>query len=187
MLNGHELPQKFKTALSRSWDEAAIWPGCKDGYIPGESHPSYGQCLVGTLATLSYCRQNYDTQFSLAAGEAIYPNGDSVWHFQLTHLMPNPQHRLTAVPIDVTWDQFPEGTTFQEASDWGNNANRDKLAEILIGSFWGDDTLVDRTQVIVNNLRDNGISIRQTGKEIVVGQRNELLRRYNFLSPRMSA
>ncbi|MCI5060359.1 MAG: hypothetical protein MRY79_04720 [Alphaproteobacteria bacterium] len=136
MLNAHLLDQNFVSALKHSWDKAAIWPGCVDGYEEGISHKSYGQCLVGALATWAK-HPHLDIVAGIAKDEST-PEG--VWHFQL---------RDKGNPIDVTWDQFARGAHFEEAND--------KL--IATESILNDDSLEPRLRIIFDNLKKQGIEM----------------------------
>lgn len=151
MLNAEELDHAFVAALEKSWDERAIWPGCKDGYVPGVSADCYGQCLVGTLnAWVEHGgpANGYDLVPGIAHGPGLPENG--VWHFQLEKTLPDG----TRTPIDVTWHQFQEGVTFRPALPGDDLAG---YIEIMRGSLMEDASLASRTGVILDNLRKNGV------------------------------
>ena len=129
-------------------------------YELGVSHPSYGQCLVGTLATWQAHNDAQDC-FSIMPGIL---NGDNmpeggVWHFQL-QLRENRGLRL---PVDVTWDQVENGL-FLRAFEIGGDALHQ---EIVNGSFPEDDSLVPRLNIIMRNLENHGQSFDVSAQDIV--------------------
>ncbi len=168
MLNAHHLRQDFVTALERAWSPDAIWPGCKDGYKHGVSHPSYGQCLVGTLATWS-AHGDLEGQFRIVPGVLKGDNlpYDGVWHFQMS--MIGVMHKLQ--PIDVTWDQAVNGC-FTSAMSMDDDG---AYARIVDGSFPGDSSLVPRLDIILRNLKKQGILGSQSSENIVRAAYDTLL------------
>ncbi|MCD8562510.1 MAG: hypothetical protein LRY54_00185 [Alphaproteobacteria bacterium] len=148
MLNARLLKAEFVKALAASWDDRAIWPGCRDGYRPGISHPSYGQCLVGTLLAWQAhggAEQGFDIVPGILKGRNMPPEG--VWHFQLRKITADG----TALPVDVSWDQVVEGS-FTSAED------SVLFHRIVEASLIEDKTLVSRLAIIQNNLCSHDLS-----------------------------
>jgi len=157
MLNAHRLKDAFTNALTQSWDIEAIWPDCKDGYEHGVSHPSYGQCLVGTLVTwAAHGGQNgsFDIIPGILEGENLPDDG--MWHFQLME-----KTGETRIPIDVTWDQAENGIFTPSMSC------PDLQKQIINGSFPEDKSLVPRLSVILQNLEVHDYSVGIPAKDIV--------------------
>lgn len=159
MLNAGYLKQEFVQALEKSWSADAIWPGCKDGYAEGVSHPSYGQCLVGTLATWAAHggpQEGFRIVPGVLMGDNI-PDG-GVWHFQLQY-----QEGLEEpVPVDVTWDQVENGVFISAMEAGGAELYR----EIVQGSFPFDESLIPRLKVIIENIRAQGIHYEPSAKSV---------------------
>lgn len=167
MLNPQELNPGFVQALEQSWDERAIWPGCKSDYVPGTSPVCHGQCLAATLnAWLAH--GGPDKGYHLIPGIAYGPGlpEQGVWHFQLAKMQPDGSR----LPVDVTWHQFQEGCTFKPATFDSNPA---LFRTIMAGSLLKDDTLVGRVGVISDNLARHGFTPQKTPQEMV-----EFARRY---------
>lgn len=161
MLNSHRLKKDFVEALQKYWSPDAIWSECRNGYREGISHPSYGQCLVGTLATW-VAHDVDDSSFKIVPGIL---RGDNipeagVWHFQLNDCLLKGE----IIPVDVTWDQAEKGV-FMPVS---KRSEPDLYQAILQGSFPEDETLVSRLGVILSNLERQNYPIAQSAEDIVM-------------------
>lgn len=169
MLNAQELDSGFVSALRRSWDERAIWPGCKDLYTRGTSPDCYGQCLVGTLHAWSF-HGGEEKGFHLIPGVAYGPGlpETGVWHFQLGKALGG-----KIIPIDLTWHQFRPGVRFVPAPAENNSAD---FAMIMRGSLMKDASLVPRAAIIAENLDKNGIKSEHP-RAIVSAAQKYFLRR----------
>lgn len=153
MLNAHLLEPRFAKALGESWDERAIWPGCKDGFQANTSPSCYGQCLVGTLVTW-IAHGGPDKGWSLVPGIAYGQDlpEKGVWHFQLAKSGPD----TSSTPVDVTWQQFSKDVSFTAATA---SHHFHDFSRIMSGSLMEDASLVSRIKIISENLTRHGISL----------------------------
>ncbi|MFA7277185.1 MAG: hypothetical protein WC043_10340 [Pseudobdellovibrionaceae bacterium] len=161
MIGARNLNTKFITALKNSWDEAAIWPGCKKDYRATISHPSFGQCLVGTLAAWE-AHGGTEKRFTLCPGTAFGPllPPEGVWHFRLK----KDTGRKLPLVMDLTWDQFENRAIFIPAL----TASEPELyTKILRSSLIEDESLPTRLDVIFTNLARHGIHIAATAQETI--------------------
>lgn len=144
MLNAHRLDRVFVKALERSWDQDAMLPEHQERYKEEAYHPSYGQCLVATLATLAY-HQNLEAKiiFGMVYDEGAYAEGG--WHAMIL--------TKDGIPIDVTREQFTGTIRFDRAQ--GEEEKR-----IAYASLVEDQSLDTRLNVIRNNLQKHGLQIQ---------------------------
>lgn len=159
MINPQELDPHFLKALEQSWDERAIWPGCKDAQGKDTGPACYGQCLVGVLnAWVAHGgeKSGYHLVTGITYGPGLPEHG--VWHFQLAKILPDSQ----PIPIDVTWHQFQEGCKFVAAVPGSDHFNM-----IMQGSLLDDSSLKERVGIISANLALHGFEQKMTSQEIV--------------------
>ncbi|MFZ4541305.1 MAG: deoxyribose-phosphate aldolase [Rickettsiales bacterium] len=161
MLNAHALNPDFIAALKKSWDQHAIWPGCKNDYVHGVSPDCYGQCLAATLhAWIAHGgpEKGYHLIPGIAYGPDLRKAG--MLHFQLVKIGADG----TQVPIDVTWHQFQKDVVFKPASPQKDPA---AFGRIMRESLMEDDSLAARVGILSDNLRRNGFEQKILPHDIV--------------------
>jgi hypothetical protein len=149
MINAQELDPGFVTAIKKSWDERAIWPGCFDKYVRGVSADCFGQGLVSSLHAWLF-HGGPEKGFHLVPGTA-YGLGlpdEGLWHFWINKVLPDARK----IPIYLASDQFHKGTTFKPASD------PEDYSLIMCRSLFEDPTLLRRVSIISDNLARNGVA-----------------------------
>jgi len=85
----------FRTALERAWTATTTY--CPEGWY--DQDPAWGQCAVTSVLIA----ETFGGE--LLQGRALPPSGIRTSHYW---------NRIDGVPVDLTWRQFPVGTTLSE-------------------------------------------------------------------------
>lgn len=167
-LNIDLLHPVFVEAVQKAWCREACWPGCIQDYPQDrDDNPSFGNCLVTTLA--AWAARGF--QDDIIPGKV----DETAWHFRLGVYGYDPDdERLDekldskgSVPVDPTWQQFESGATFREL-EINNAAQRAEYKEVVTGSLWDDETLIPRLQVLLDRLHAiGGYDVGYRADEIV--------------------
>ena len=90
--------KRLKSGLSCAWSAETCWPPMRADWV--KTNPAHGQCLVTALLT------RRELGGHLVMGYAYIPDcPEPVLHFR---------NRIDGQDHDLTWQQFPEGTRFEE-------------------------------------------------------------------------
>jgi len=147
MIGAEYVDPDLIAALQKSWSRESAWPVSQQDWTPDNS--SWGNCFVTTLLLW------HEMGGQLIPGNAYIPGDDKpAWHFQLD---------LNDQRIDLTWQQFPEGTVFQSCSHGSED-----FKIHMVGSVAEDESLIPRLNVLLDNLLyKGGYYIPGDGTEIV--------------------
>lgn len=92
-----QTDHSLKALFSAAWTAETCWPPMRDSWT--KANPAHGQCLVTALIV------RREQGGHLLMGNAHVPGvAEPVLHFR---------NRLKSGDLDLTWSQFPEGTTFE--------------------------------------------------------------------------
>ncbi len=151
-LNIDLLPAGFVQAMQKAWCEETCWPGCAADYpADRDSNPSFGNCLVTTLA--AWAARGFT--------DDVIPSkvDETAWHFRLGAYhddVTDPRmDRHGTIQIDPTWQQFEDGAVFRELNI-NTPAARAEYKEVIDGSFWQDESLVSRLQILLDRMETEG-------------------------------
>ena len=152
MLNNGQIAKDLEQALEQAWSRDSAYPACQADY--DERDPSWGNCLVSALVIWSV--QGGD----LLAGKVDMPDQKDLWHFR---------NDFPAGTVDVTWRQFDEGSVFKPVVPMQSAA----FKEMIVGSFFEDDTLLPRLKVLLKNMKDKaGYDCGRSAEDIVARLRD---------------
>lgn len=169
-LNIEYLSAGFITAIQKAWCYDTCWDGCKDRYfaqnpdlnpatdarITGQTNPSFGNCLVTTLAAAADMYFNAEILPSLVheAGK-----DQPTWHFFLS------LNTMGWVDIDPTRQQFSADAEVEVLEKYHPMRN-----EVLYGSLFEtqeNERLRARLALLLNRMEQNGYGLRFDADEIV--------------------
>lgn len=106
--------KRLKSALPDAWSAETCWPPMRSEWT--NANPAHGQCLITALLV------RRELGGHLVMGYAHLPGcADPVLHFR---------NRIDGDTHDLTWQQFPEGTCFEEL-DLTQPQHRDLYDECL--------------------------------------------------------
>jgi hypothetical protein len=155
-LNIKLLKPGFVRALSQAWGYDTCWEECKDRYPAHDpqSNPSFGNCLVSTLAAWA------DRGFK----DFIVPG----LAYELDRMSPGWHFRLSAAEgkeIDATWQQFDE-LAFFVALKPGDRLH----TQLVLGSFFDADEeagLRRRLALLLERMEEKGYRVGVSADDIV--------------------
>lgn len=139
-INIHRLPTGFMAAAQQAWCRETCWPGCVANYPENrDDNPALGNGLVTVLA--AWAARGFEDEIIASKVNERH------WHFRL-----GLKGGRSYLPVDPTWQQFGELDWFRPLS-CDNKRGREEYREVIEGSFWGDQTLTTRLQLLLERMK----------------------------------